>query len=761
MRGTITIDFLSDTCFSMPANLDVSVDSEVALDPLGLPMTPGKTLHGLLRDTWLSVKSLLDPNELGYALLGRPRSMKEEGILRIGDAHIEETIQKQVAAALKREHSALTRAKLRTAFLTTRTLTAQDRERGAPQTETLRMIRVVPAGTTLIAPVQAFRHLTDDEQELLDTLLQLTRHVGLHRNRGLGHVALSFHPDTATETAKPSIGNMTAQAAETFLHYRLTLTAPCLVGGKEIDPNSRKTRDYIPGSAIRGAVAAALVREKASDLETIITSGKVRFLNAYPEVNERRSLPRPITWQRDKDPALEDYNDIPSDKNAHPQDAALELLTLTVSKHAVQREPVRGEFWAFTDNGYEAVKPDKRYSTHQTRNRETGATQKKNGAAQTSGDTTVFVYEAVEAGQSFRGCLALAPGETALAQRLTTLLEKSPLWLGRSIRSSYGGAPNIVVLQAHPHETDADFLPSAIVAGSTFSVRLTSPAVLRDPNTGQFDPWRLHEELTARFDGLATVEAVFLQADTAQGFHRLWRTELSEVPCAAAGSTALLKATIPLSQAKLLELQANPLGERATEGYGCFLIAEAKANIILKESKKPEADMETTATSSQGAIQAQQRCYQARLRQLIGIKAKEDAGSIETRKLPSPSLLQRLRTPLRSDNWRTVYGEWFSTASGNEERKLRDTALRPLKEICLHGTLLNEFLRRATEDQWTISFADVNKENDEREQHRFVSEEEAQTLWGATKQELRLYYLDVLLGAMAKRAKRNSQEATE
>jgi len=48
----LKIECLSDTCFARPAPAVGVVDTDLARDALGLPLPSGKTLHGLLRDTW-------------------------------------------------------------------------------------------------------------------------------------------------------------------------------------------------------------------------------------------------------------------------------------------------------------------------------------------------------------------------------------------------------------------------------------------------------------------------------------------------------------------------------------------------------------------------------------------------------------------------------------------------------------------------------------------------------------------------------------
>src|SRR5690606_30147597 len=52
----IVIELLSDTTFGRGEGTPGTVDVEIEHDTYGLPMLGGKSLRGLLRDTWLSMQ---------------------------------------------------------------------------------------------------------------------------------------------------------------------------------------------------------------------------------------------------------------------------------------------------------------------------------------------------------------------------------------------------------------------------------------------------------------------------------------------------------------------------------------------------------------------------------------------------------------------------------------------------------------------------------------------------------------------------------
>ena len=209
-----------------------------------------------------------------------------------------------------------------------------------------------------------------------------------------------------------------------------------------------------------------MTRDTLTDL---IAGGRVRFLNAYPVaggVTERRARPTPITWRRDKNPLLED------DREASPRDEAPALLGPPAEESgedteaAQQRQPVGTPFYAPAPGGrHTPAKADTRARTHQSRDSATGTTR-------TGGDDNVFVYEALEAGQTFQGYVALT--EAKDWEPIQEALAREPLLLGRSGRAGYGGLPVCEVLSPEGVPRESGGFNGAIPAGRRFTV-LGSP----------------------------------------------------------------------------------------------------------------------------------------------------------------------------------------------------------------------------------------------------------------------------------------------
>lgn len=199
--STLRIELLSDTTFSRGEGTAGLVDTEVEHDEFGLPLVGGKTVRGLLRDSWLSLHRHFPPlDAAAVRVLGRSRALDESCLLRIGDAHLAKELRATVRAAVERDASPLSAEAVLAAFTAIRYQTAEDRDTGAPEMTTLRSSRVVLRGFVFEAPLtwlHGYRPLPDDLRVLALCALA-TRHGGLLRNRGRGHLRMTLDGDVAT-----------------------------------------------------------------------------------------------------------------------------------------------------------------------------------------------------------------------------------------------------------------------------------------------------------------------------------------------------------------------------------------------------------------------------------------------------------------------------------------------------------------------------------------------------------------------------------
>lgn len=185
------IKLLSDATFSRGEGTAGLVDVEVEHDELGLPFIGGRTVRGLLRDSWLSMETCFpDLKDAATRVLGRSKSLNESCRLRVGDALLPELIRETVRVGVERQEHPLALETILAAFTAIRYQTAEDRNRGAPERTTLRSTRAVLRGFTFEAALNwlnGYQPGSDDLQVLALCALA-TRHGGLARTRGRGHL---------------------------------------------------------------------------------------------------------------------------------------------------------------------------------------------------------------------------------------------------------------------------------------------------------------------------------------------------------------------------------------------------------------------------------------------------------------------------------------------------------------------------------------------------------------------------------------------
>lgn len=198
--GKLIIELLSDTTFSRGHGTAAQVDTEVEHDSYGLPYIGARTVRGLLRDTWLSMSDHFSPlHAAAERVLGANKSLDDTCKLRIGDALLPEAVRQLVREANERDESPLQPRQLLDAFTTIRYQTAQNRETGAPEDTTLRSSRVVLRGMCFEAPLTWSEGYTPKRGDiaLLALCARSTRHGGLLRNRGRGHLKITLEGEDA------------------------------------------------------------------------------------------------------------------------------------------------------------------------------------------------------------------------------------------------------------------------------------------------------------------------------------------------------------------------------------------------------------------------------------------------------------------------------------------------------------------------------------------------------------------------------------
>lgn len=93
----------------------------------------------------------------------------------------------------------------------------------------------------------------------------------------------------------------------TTLFFKCTLLSDVIINQKSATEGNQETLDFIPGSNFLGVSASSLYKRiPANDSLTIFHSGKVRFGDAHPLIENHRGLRIPASWYRKKNHQKDD-----------------------------------------------------------------------------------------------------------------------------------------------------------------------------------------------------------------------------------------------------------------------------------------------------------------------------------------------------------------------------------------------------------------------------------------------------------------------
>lgn len=540
-----------------------------------------------------------------------------------------------------------------------------------------------------------------------------------------------------------------------YLPYTLTLRAPAVLTSLGGDPNSSRTLPFIPGAAIRGAVARWLgdPRDDPACQEVfrrLILDGSVCFLNAYPRAGGRRTLPAPVSLRTTKDERL------------GPQGELRVYDLAAFDGHAAGGEvqwpdaplvPVPEPFVSIGAAQLLHVGPACNSRVHQQRDRTLGHAWTDPRTEEPRG--TVFTFEYLEAGQEFDGIVQIHGEDQAawddLAARVKEALGDRVL-VGRSRRGGYGGDAAIKWHDARDREISGQgIIGSDVPEGTEFRALLTSAYVGRHPETGQLDSTYLGREIANRLKGRAEVVRRRWSFEPVGGFNRKWRLPVPQGLACAAGSVLVLKATQRIPFADLLALEHAGLGERRVEGFGRVLFLEAPVQTVTLRAAKVDLLHPPTGDPPALVRFAEARIVQTAVDRVVREEAARLAQGAKFP--PSASLLGRLRNAMRAEPEEALarIRRWLAP-DGPEASRLKRPAMDQLERCRLgDGQPLSDWLRaRACEGQDQALDGLLRLDAVAQRAH-LVSEESAREVIARRNAAIRARLIDATLAALSRR----------
>lgn len=575
-----------------------------------------------------------------------------------------------------------------------------------------------------------------------------------------------------------------------YLRYTLALNAPAIVSTLSGDPNSSTTQPFIPGGVIRGVLAGQLlaggIAAESSEFRRLILDGDVRFLHAYPSEGSVRSFPTPIPWQTskgeirsqdDKEPVM--HLDRAAYTGVVQPDSFISWENETLKLDPDDIWPTaslrRAEYAFIESSGSKRrgvrIRTDVRI--HQQRDRDKGRSWKTtlpDGSEVPQGG--LFAYEFLEPDQTFQGLFQVWGDTTDEADALIALIETRlngrQIFIGRSRRAGYGGAATISFGPIERQELSDGELQHDTSVGSLFRAQLLSSCIVRDSLTGQLDPASFPEQLREQLGGKAVVqvERVLWDFETVGGFNRKWQLEVPQALAVKAGSVLVLRAKRAIPPTTLRQIEHTGLGERRIEGFGRLVFLKNSDSLIVNVeagTNQPAQAAPSTGDPPELVTFIQRRILDAAFARALDRQVRFIVGDSKKLKLPTGSLIGRLRIPLRTGNPAAglqTLQQWIAGDDDPKDRtKLKREARDKLRDCRFSNTTLFDWLRDQASPSAGAQFASniTNNPPNQLGGDRQLAAVAAESQGAAYAVRL----IDAVLATLARHARRREREVAQ
>lgn len=392
------------------------------------------------------------------------------------------------------------------------------------------------------------------------------------------------------------------------LEFILENVDPLLFSERGADNILFTTKHYVPGSALRGALASLYIARhklqaayKDETFYKLFLSGKVRFLPAYPigcrELEQGKAFVMPLSLMRSKD----------KDKKQ-----TLDLTAVGEQKAGFKK--LQG-FAVKQGNTFYKIDTTVKIELHMSRSSEA---ERLTG---TSKEGNVFNYEYLEAGQLFKGAYLADDDVADLLQQVLAELKVTELHLGRSKSAQYGKCLY----------SPLDMKPQRqYELGEKLYLLAQTPYIA-------FGSWQRVE--TAAAELLGELEArlgvpiaktdlqIFAAVENIDGYVGVWQTKKQAERALSAGTLIELRLAEKLSGEKLQEALRQGLGKNTEDGYGQFVIWQPESNPAFAEVSSETEKQKGKITLSAEVKTTAKKIIRERLLQEVRQQAASDAQS--------------------------------------------------------------------------------------------------------------------------------------
>ncbi|MBE5708293.1 MAG: hypothetical protein EGR51_00100 [Oscillibacter sp.] len=560
----VTMELLSDTIFGSGFSIPGGEDIAVCRDAAGYPYLKGSTLKGLLRESLENYLVWTGGDEADLnALLGESGWSGADDGRRI---HLTELTLDQRPDDPEQCFSSRMFTSL---------------ENGIVKEGTLRAATCIHSGQVFTGELTC----RSEDISLVQHALAGIKWAGTMRSRGFSRVHVyGIAAETKAEKRR--------MPAARCIHYRLRTESPVLITDLDRSRENRyETRNYIPGSAIRGMVISALAAQEPEWFQAHrvdLLSDETRFLNAVPAPEGTVPLPSIKGFYEDKEETR--FETVVKDGAFSPGLKRAKLGSFC----ALEGDTVR--FWSTVSDGATRI------------GRKVNRCEEK----------TMFQTRGIGAGQNFEGYILLDDPE--LAAVISSALTDT-IWLGADRYDGFGKC-SVTTLETaeEPAWIKAYGCGAQEQVGKRLYLLAVSPFTMLDW-TGE--PCGLDLNALADKLGVSGVKILHCSTSLAEygGYNRTWKCREPAVRMYDQGSIFQIECGEAPALEKLRALERKGIGIRRAEGFGqiLFLRTDFFEGLTQKRTSKAEERLEES-----GAVIARRARYQWVI---------ENAGTLTTGKL--------------------------------------------------------------------------------------------------------------------------------
>ena len=436
-----------------------------------------------------------------------------------------------------------------------------------------------------------------------------------------------------------------------------------------------ETRDYISGTVLRGVLAARYIDKNAlgknaqqnADFRKLFFGG-LRFVDAYPVKDGKRSFVLPFSLQKAK---------VPVKASLQADEPLLDILRC---EPEAGYKPLNG-FGVAEGNRIAQVNVDKQIKLHMSR---TGERERLSGRSLEGG---IYNYEAIEAGQEFKGLIIGSRVELELLLKGLGLTGSGlDCRIGRSKYTEYGYCSitfdEIKGLTAEKTEGDTLYLrmetPWIPLSETAFSAKT------------QLENFAEKVRTALQVEDI-TVRKIIAKTENVANFVGTWGLKRAEQQALAAGSVFSLQKGSVWNENELnilSELLYQGQGARTEEGFGQLRIWNMKDPVLRS---KHDNTVERRKVVSPKAREIAGSILLRRILADIRLLAEHDIGQLRGDLAAATHSFARLESMLGE---RRDLQQAKKRFQGKLQNELRDKSVldKRLQNLTLKGRELKEIL---------------------------------------------------------------------